>query len=847
MRISNLSVGCLSISWLLATSAEAATLVVPTSYGTIQAAINTAVDGDTVLVLPGTSNETIEFNGKEIEVRSGLPFAATIDAGFSGSAVKIGGNVGPDAKLVGFYIRNGDAAEGGGVLINGSPTIQTCYFEDCSAGAGGGIHAVGDPSILQCYFIECSATLGGALSLEGDAKLEDCAFVGNSASVGGAIRSAGGLTIDRCDFADCTATIGSSLAVESGTALVNAVGMYGTTGETIDVTGNLVIVNSILDGGERAIRASSLTGAVLLSVINCTISGQSLESLELIGTDFPLLAAVSNSIIWSTPLAIDAQDLTLTLTVNRSNIQGGWPGLGNLDVDPQFTGDLVAPFSLRATSPCIDAGSNVLVPPTILTDYWGDNRFADHPAVADLGVSGSSGGAKIVDMGAYESEPLVRYVNHAATGSNNGLSWANAFTDLQDALQVGAGDDGTYIFVAKGTYRPDRGTNDRTMSFTLPAGVGIFGGFAGGETALSEADLLAHPTILSGDIGGFATSDNAYHVVTLIDGDDATTVDGFLVQCGFASGTGANEDRGGGIFVDGGVAGEAPKIRRCWVRLNEATGNGGALFATNASPNISGCRFNLNVSQASGSAIAFAGGEPTLVNSLVHGNDAKENGAVRIVDFADATLVNVTVADNVSQTDVCGGVSVGPEGTLTLRNALLWLNQGVGGTTEQHQIRVTGSADIGGSSVEGWSGGLRGLLNNGNDPLFVDPFGVDNIAGTGDDNYRLTSLSPAIDNAMSTLLPEASYPTDLDGLDRFVDDPSSPNLGTGPVPFLDRGAYEFVGTPCPTDLNGDAQTNAPDLALLLGAWGGSGLGDVDGSGVVDASDLAVLLGAWGPC
>ena len=46
------------------------------------------------------------------------------------------------------------------------------------------------------------------------------------------------------------------------------------------------------------------------------------------------------------------------------------------------------------------------------------------------------------------------------------------------------------------------------------------------------------------------------------------------------------------------------------------------------------------------------------------------------------------------------------------------------------------------------------------------------------------------------------------------------------------------------DLNGDGRVDGADLAILLGAWGGSGLGDLDGSGSVNGADLAILLGAW---
>jgi hypothetical protein len=52
---------------------------------------------------------------------------------------------------------------------------------------------------------------------------------------------------------------------------------------------------------------------------------------------------------------------------------------------------------------------------------------------------------------------------------------------------------------------------------------------------------------------------------------------------------------------------------------------------------------------------------------------------------------------------------------------------------------------------------------------------------------------------------------------------------------------------CPADLNCDGVVDAADLAILLGAWLGSGAADLNGSGEVLADDLAILLGEWGPC
>ncbi len=76
--------------------------------------------------------------------------------------------------------------------------------------------------------------------------------------------------------------------------------------------------------------------------------------------------------------------------------------------------------------------------------------------------------------------------------------------------------------------------------------------------------------------------------------------------------------------------------------------------------------------------------------------------------------------------------------------------------------------------------------------------------------------------------------------------------------FVLRGGFwqpTAVGDPgcgdCPTDSDGNGDTEAFDLAILLGAWGpvtpGSACLDADENGLIEAFDLAVLLGAWGPC
>ena len=77
----------------------------------------------------------------------------------------------------------------------------------------------------------------------------------------------------------------------------------------------------------------------------------------------------------------------------------------------------------------------------------------------------------------------VIYVNAAATGANNGSSWADAYTTLPLALSAAAAND--EIWVAQATYKPTA-TPDRTLSLVLKNGVSVYGGFVGNETQRAQ-------------------------------------------------------------------------------------------------------------------------------------------------------------------------------------------------------------------------------------------------------------------------------------------------------------------------------------------------------------------------
>ena len=72
-------------------------------------------------------------------------------------------------------------------------------------------------------------------------------------------------------------------------------------------------------------------------------------------------------------------------------------------------------------------------------------------------------------------------------GNSDGLSWTNAFTDLQTALATAS--NGDVIYIAKGTYIPHQ--SDSSVSFVIPDSVEIYGGLVGDESIIDQAVLDA--------------------------------------------------------------------------------------------------------------------------------------------------------------------------------------------------------------------------------------------------------------------------------------------------------------------------------------------------------------------
>jgi len=428
----------------------------------------------------------------------------------------------------------------------------------------------------------------------------------------------------------------------------------------------------------------------------------------------------------------------------------------------------------------------------------------------------------------------IIYVDADATGANDGSSWEDAFNYLQDALSAARlGDE---IWVAQGIYKPDEdtdnptGTGNREATFQLKNGVTVKGGYAGyGEPDPDKRDIETYETGLSGDLDGndVAVSDpcdllneptrleNSYHVVTNSNIDETVVLDGFTITAGNADGPTLDTCGGAGIFNNGHDNPCNPTVTGCTFTGNSAAEFGGAIFNFGhgdgeCSPILTDCTFIGNASGQEGGAMLNWEGHAVVTNCTFTGNFAGDAGGGMSSVGSNPVLTNCTFSDNFA-TYVGGGILNWEQCNLTLTNSILWGNSDEGGTGESAQIHNSISvAVINNSCIQGWTGGLGGIGNIGDDPLFRDADGPDNVVGTVDDDLRLMEGSPCIDNGDNAAIP-VGVETDLAGHPRIIDGDCND------TDIVDMGAYEFnyayMG-----DFDYNCQVDSGDFAILALAW-----------------------------
>lgn len=176
---------------------------VPGDAATIQAAIDIASVGDTVLVAAGhyagEGNRDIDFEGKSITLRSVAgPLETRIicseQNGVSHTAfTTITGDV--NIVIDGFTITGAESGNGAALNLTGtSPTIRNCIFtRNRATASGGAVRCKGaSPKFVNCTFVDNGAPAGGAIYLlaGSNPRFESCIIA--YSNEGGAIGTHGG-------------------------------------------------------------------------------------------------------------------------------------------------------------------------------------------------------------------------------------------------------------------------------------------------------------------------------------------------------------------------------------------------------------------------------------------------------------------------------------------------------------------------------------------------------------------------------------------------------------------------------------------------------------------------------
>ncbi|HVP74173.1 MAG TPA: right-handed parallel beta-helix repeat-containing protein, partial [Phycisphaerales bacterium] len=248
---------------LTACTAQATVIVVPTQQPTIQAGINAASIGDTVLVLngtyTGTGNRDIDFLGKNITLQSqGGPQSCIIDVAATPtnqhSAFYLHMGETNSAIIQGFTVKRGWEFNGPGMLLfNSSPTVRNCVFTEHNADCWGGVvyfDSNSSPKFFDCRFTNnYSADDGGAVfGFNGSPEFTNCLFANNIApSLGGAILTYGSVS-NTPKLINCTITGNSGslgAAIYSNNLIVENSIIWGNTGGAQQIytfTGNSMAV-----------------------------------------------------------------------------------------------------------------------------------------------------------------------------------------------------------------------------------------------------------------------------------------------------------------------------------------------------------------------------------------------------------------------------------------------------------------------------------------------------------------------------------------------------------------------------------------------------------------------------
>lgn len=222
------------------------------------------------------------------------------------------------------------AADGGGMSGRGVSLIDCLFEGNWAQDNGGGIDSSDDVTLLRCVFNENTAGAGGAWYRGyGTASATDCAFTGNTADEtgGGAVYvhhgTRGRSTPSQSIASNSTAFI--QCRFSGNTAQNNSGGALYNTNNGTALTNCLLVGNTGDDGGAIFNRGAKL------GLSNCTLA-QNRGDLAGGLLDDANGTVLKHCIVWNN----EGEQIVGDVVATYSDIAGGWPGAGNIDVDPVF-------------------------------------------------------------------------------------------------------------------------------------------------------------------------------------------------------------------------------------------------------------------------------------------------------------------------------------------------------------------------------------------------------------------------------------------------------------------------------------------------------------------------------
>ncbi len=300
--------------------AGARVLHVPDKYPTIQAAIDIALEGDTVLVAEGDYQEDISLHTMDVVMlSSGGPVSTAIHG-----SVTFSKHADNHSRVVGFRIWGSGPA----VYVHqgNSPTIEDCIIRDNSATNGSGLLVEGSVQIRRCEFSRNSASqLGGPIYLHNatDVVIDSCLFFGNVTGNTGPVR------IEGCDRVQFTHNIAHNNDGGGGGGFV-----YVEGSDDISILNNTIVRNTASGRG----------------------SGISVYS----GSGIDIRNNIVAFNLGSPGIFVSSSGVVLEYNDVYGNVSGDYLGVsagtGSISSDPLFVDTASAVFDILPTSPCIDAG-----------------------------------------------------------------------------------------------------------------------------------------------------------------------------------------------------------------------------------------------------------------------------------------------------------------------------------------------------------------------------------------------------------------------------------------------------------------------------------------------------------